>query len=159
MTGSTGAYHIEVRRPLHMRRPTATRWRRRKRAEAESLRDGPPFDTMAHAVDDLGDLFFQIIFFVVVTALLLLIPWGFTLIAMLVESVVWIAAITAGVVAVRVLRRPYIVTVLESSTGTVLAKAQVPGRAAAETHAAVVASRLGEGLTPAEAVAMHPAPA
>jgi len=142
-----------------MRRPTAPRWHRRKRAEAESLRDDSPFDHHLTAPDDLGDLFFQIIFWVVISVLILLLPWGFTLIAMLVESVVWIAAITAGVVAVRVLRRPYSVTVLESSTGTVLAKAQVPGRAAAETHAAVVASRLGEGLTPAEAVAMHPAPA
>jgi hypothetical protein len=42
--------------------------------------------------------------------------------------------------------------VVDRNTGTVLSKAQVFGRDAAERHADVVRSRLGEGLTPEECV-------
>ena len=140
-------------------RPQYARHRRlidgRKESSDEHLivaSDGP----YLRDVDDLPSLIFSLIFWVVVIlaigALYLLLPWILALVVVLVESVIWVASIVAGIAAVVVLRRPYSVAVVDRHTGTVLAKAPVFGRAAAERHADVARSRLGEGLTPEECV-------
>ena len=157
MTTGERRRHVEVRRPLHMRRPTAVRARRRRLLKR---RDGSLADILgAFAPDDLPSLLLWLVLLLAITALYLLGPWILALVAVLVESAIWVASIVVGIAAVRLLRRPYSVAVVDSDTGEVLARTLVTGRAAAELHADVVASRLREGLTPTEATSLDTAPA
>lgn len=138
-----------------MRRPTAVRARRRRLPERREPQwfevQGDILKIVAYP-DDLPSLILWLVPLLAITALYLLGPWILALVVVLVESAIWVASIVAGIAAVVVLRRPYSVAVVDRNTGTVLAKAQVFGRDAAERHADVVRSRLGEGLTPEECV-------
>ena len=166
MTTGERRRHVEVRRPLHMRRPTSVlERRRRKRAggrrgrDAEAFRHGSDSDNYIWTLLDLHEIVFFIILFVATASLWLLGPWILALVAMLLESAVWVASIVVGFAAAGLLRRPYSVAVVDSDTGEVLARTLVTGRATAELHADVVASRLREGLTPTEATSLDTAPA
>lgn len=168
MTTGERRRHVEVRRPLHMRRPISVlERRRRKRAggrrgrDAEAFRHGADSDSDYYTWNrlDLHEIVFVIALFAATASLWLLGPWLLALVAMLLESAVWAASIVVGFAAAGVLRRPYSVAVVDSDTGEVLARTLVTGRAAAELHADVVASRLREGLTPTEATSLDTAPA
>lgn len=167
MATNIAPFRVEVRRPLYMKRPTSV-FERMRRMRTTKV-DGTRFDridlldpnTLARA-DDVSDFFasliFMIVFTIAVAALLPFVPWVLVLVSVLIESVFWVVSIAAGFAAVRVLRRPYSVAVVSNETGTVLARAQVFGRGAADHHATVVSSRLGEGFTPVAAAAVYKVP-
>jgi len=148
-----------------MRRPTSVLERRRQKRvggrrerDAQAFRHGDDSDDFTWTLLDLHEIIFFIVLFVATASLWLLGPWLLTLVIVLIESAVWVASIAVGLVAARILRRPYSVAVVDSGTGEVLARTPVTGRANAEFHADVVASRLREGLTPTEATALDKAP-
>jgi hypothetical protein len=155
MITNANAFRVEVRHPLHMRRPSSMLNRiKARRRQLRRRRSNDVSGDFLYGVD-LDELVILLIVFV---ALFVLAPWVLALVIVLIESAVWVASIAVGLVAARILRRPYSVAVVDSGTGEVLARTPVTGRANAEFHADVVASRLREGLTPTEATALDKAP-
>lgn len=80
-------------------------------------------------------------------------PFVWILILFLVDLLLWILLALAGLGAWLVLGRPWQVVVVDSN-GTTVASARVRGRRGAREHAAVVRTRIANGVGPVPAVAL-----